>query len=280
MAGTQICRASRIAAFGGRAPTASGKGRRRHRPGLRCPDRSPGRGAGAWRPGRGPGGEGSGRFLPERVLPPGVRRAHARWRAPIPAIPSITQIPGRPSSAAMPASIPSSCASSGSRPVKLPISRGRLRAAATNSTRTSPARLSASASSPAVSLRAVRLTPLQVTDRPWAQACCLGQLFLRQAGLGPKLPEQPGETRRGLRHRFQPPSPGCPAHAVRPLSLERHEVAVPVMPAGLLVIIRAGGSSGSGGWRRGPQQRPRRAGHRGSSIRTRCAGRTGRAGPR
>ena len=35
MAGTQIWRASRIAADDGRAPTASGKGRRRHRTGLR-----------------------------------------------------------------------------------------------------------------------------------------------------------------------------------------------------------------------------------------------------
>lgn len=35
MAGTQIYRASRIGAADGRAPTASGMGRRRHRAGLR-----------------------------------------------------------------------------------------------------------------------------------------------------------------------------------------------------------------------------------------------------
>ena len=35
MAGIQICRSSRIAAAGVRAPTASGKGRRRRRAGLR-----------------------------------------------------------------------------------------------------------------------------------------------------------------------------------------------------------------------------------------------------
>jgi hypothetical protein len=95
------------------------------------------------------------------------------------------------------AAMPISRASSLSRPVKLAISRGsarvaaaaeapaapsaaaasraastsaagaRPRAAATNAARTGPIRPSASASSPAVSLRAVRLTPLSrsLTDR-------------------------------------------------------------------------------------------------------------------
>jgi hypothetical protein len=35
MAGTQIWRASRVAATGGRAPAGSGRGSRRHRAGLR-----------------------------------------------------------------------------------------------------------------------------------------------------------------------------------------------------------------------------------------------------
>jgi hypothetical protein len=35
MAGTQIWRASRVAAAGGRAPAGSGRGNRRHRAGLR-----------------------------------------------------------------------------------------------------------------------------------------------------------------------------------------------------------------------------------------------------
>jgi hypothetical protein len=43
--------------------------------------------------------------------------------------------------------------------------------------------------------------PLQVTDRPRAQARRLGQLLMGQPGLGPQLPQQPGERkRRLLRH--------------------------------------------------------------------------------
>jgi hypothetical protein len=137
---------------------------------------------------------------------------------PIPAIPSITHISGGPPSAARPVSIPSSRASSGSRPVKPPTSRGRLRvaaaadppaapsrlaastsaaitrprAAATNSTRTSAGRLSASASSTAVSLRAVRLIPRSrsLTDRglmPAASASssCVSRASVRNCRSSP-----------------------------------------------------------------------------------------------
>ena len=103
---------------------------------------------------------------------------------PIPAIPSIAWMPTGPPPA-WSASVPSSRASSGSRPVKPPMSRGRdrvaaavgtavaaarwaastssagarPRAAAMNTTRTSSLSSSASASSWALSLRAVRLMP-------------------------------------------------------------------------------------------------------------------------
>jgi hypothetical protein len=40
--------------------------------------------------------------------------------------------------------------------------------------------------------------PLQVTDRPRGQLRRLGQLFLGQPGLGPQLPQQPGERKRRL----------------------------------------------------------------------------------
>jgi hypothetical protein len=43
-------------------------------------------------------------------------------------------------------------------------------------------------------------TSLQVTDRPRAQTRSLGQLLLREPGLGPELPQQPGETQKRLRH--------------------------------------------------------------------------------
>ena len=47
--------------------------------------------------------------------------------------------------------------------------------------------------------------PLQVTDRPRAHARRLRQLLLRQPGLGPQLPQQPGERKpRLLRHRPHP----------------------------------------------------------------------------
>ena len=56
--------------------------------------------------------------------------------------------------------------------------------------------------------------PLQVTDRPRGQPSRLCQLLLRQPGLAPQLPQQPGEIQRWLlRHRpiAPPPSPArCP----------------------------------------------------------------------
>src|SRR5207249_5577691 len=65
---------------------------------------------------------------------------------PMPAIPSITQILGGPPSAVTLASVPRSRASSGSRPVKLPISRGRLRVAAAADPSAAPSSLAASTS--------------------------------------------------------------------------------------------------------------------------------------
>jgi len=59
--------------------------------------------------------------------------------------------------------------------------------------------------------------PLQVTDRPRAHACRLRQLLLRQPGLRPQSPQQPGERkRRLLRHRRKTPSqtPAC-SHPTR-----------------------------------------------------------------
>ena len=54
--------------------------------------------------------------------------------------------------------------------------------------------------------------PLQVTDRPRAQARRLRQLLLRQPGLGPQLPQQPGKPqRRLLRH-----GPGIPSAGPHP----------------------------------------------------------------
>ena len=54
--------------------------------------------------------------------------------------------------------------------------------------------------------------PLQIADRPRAQARRLRQLLLRQPGLGPQLPQQPAETRRRLlRHGPHRPSPARPA---------------------------------------------------------------------
>ena len=48
--------------------------------------------------------------------------------------------------------------------------------------------------------------PLQVADRPRAQACRLRQLLLRQPGPGSQLPQQVGESqRRRLRHGRHPP---------------------------------------------------------------------------
>ena len=55
-------------------------------------------------------------------------------------------------------------------------------------------------------------TPLQITDRPRAQARRLRQLLLRQPGLSPQLPQQPGEPqRRLLRH-----GPGIPSAGPHP----------------------------------------------------------------
>ena len=79
----------------------------------------------------------------------------------------------------------------------------RPRAAATNSSRTGPvqAQRAGQQHGGVLAGRAVD-APLQVTDRPRAQARCLGQLLLRQPGLAPQLPQQPGERkRRLLRHR-------------------------------------------------------------------------------
>ena len=46
-----------------------------------------------------------------------------------------------------------------------------------------------------------------------------------------------------------------------------------------VVVIRVGGPSGSGGWRRSHRRHPRRPARRDSSSPTRCAARTGRARP-
>ena len=54
--------------------------------------------------------------------------------------------------------------------------------------------------------------PLQVTDRPRAQARRLRQLLLRQPGLGPQLPQQPGKPPS----RLFPHGPGIPPQALLP----------------------------------------------------------------
>jgi hypothetical protein len=64
-----------------------------------------------------------------------------------------------------------------------------------------------------VLMRGAADAPLQVTDRPRAQARRPGQLLLRQPGLRPQLPQQPGERKRRLLcHRRKPPrnSRPCP----------------------------------------------------------------------
>ena len=60
--------------------------------------------------------------------------------------------------------------------------------------------------------------PLQVTDRPRAQPCRLRQLLLSQPGLGPQLPQQPGELQHrrlyhhaGIPSRVRSPRPGTTA---------------------------------------------------------------------
>jgi hypothetical protein len=72
------------------------------------------------------------------------------------------------------------------------------RAAATNSTRTWPVRLNASASSRAVSLRAMRLIPRRLSPAASASSSCVSRAS------APELPQQPGEPQR-LRHRFHRP---------------------------------------------------------------------------
>ena len=49
--------------------------------------------------------------------------------------------------------------------------------------------------------------PLQVTDRPRAQPRRLRQLLLRQPGLHPQLPQEPGEIRRRLIGHLTPSDP-------------------------------------------------------------------------
>ena len=176
---------------------------------------------------------------------------------PTPAIPSIRQIPGGLPSAVTLASVPRSCASSGSRPVKLPISRGRLRvttaaepsaalsslaastsaagarprAAATNSTRTCPFRLSASASITAVSLRAVRLIPRSrsLTDRglrPAASASssCVSRTSLRNCR------SNPAKLRGGSVTASIVPSQDHRGHATHLPSLRAHLGSPPTWP--------------------------------------------------
>ena len=59
-----------------------------------------------------------------------------------------------------------------------------------NSSRTRPDRLSASASSTTGVLAGGAVdAPLEVTNRPRAQARRLRQLLLRKPGLGPQLPQ-------------------------------------------------------------------------------------------
>lgn len=65
--------------------------------------------------------------------------------------------------------------------------------------------------------------PLQVTDRPGTHARRLGQLLLRQPGLGPELPQQPGETHHRLRRGFHRPSPDRRGHAVHLPSLRARQ---------------------------------------------------------
>ena len=84
--------------------------------------------------------------------------------------------------------------------------RGVARAAATNSPRAGSARPSASASSPAVSLRAVRLMPRSrsLTDRGLRPAASASSSWVSPAR-APQLPQQPAEPKhRMLCHRRHP----------------------------------------------------------------------------
>ena len=59
--------------------------------------------------------------------------------------------------------------------------------------------------------------PLQVADRPRAQARRFGQLLLGQPRPGPQLPQQPAETQRSLfRHQHSVPPQESPGHEIRP----------------------------------------------------------------
>ena len=141
-------------------------------------------------------------------------------------------MPATRPSAALGVSSSSSRASSRSRPVKLAVSRGRVleaaaaaapgatsctaastsaagprpRAAATNSARTGPARPSASASSPAVSLWAVRWIPRSrsLTDRGERPAASASSSWVSFASV------------RNCRSNPANPGPGCSATAPAP----------------------------------------------------------------
>ena len=101
---------------------------------------------------------------------------------------------------------------------------GHAAAAATNSLPVGPVRLNASASTRAVYLRAVRLTPRSrsLMDRGLKPATSR-QLLLGQLGLGPQLPQPRGEAQRWLlRHRpIVPPKP--PDHGMPPSAAKAHD---------------------------------------------------------
>jgi hypothetical protein len=110
----------------------------------------------------------------------------------------------------------------------------RPRAAATNSDRASSARPSVGQPHRGVLAGRAVDAPLQVTDRPRAQARRLGQLLLRQAGSGPQLPQQPGQPRGGpLRHdrgTLPPPVARPRHHAPRGQGPYRHYPGQPRAP--------------------------------------------------
>ena len=71
--------------------------------------------------------------------------------------------------------------------------------------------------------------PLQVADRPRAQARGLGQLLLRQPGLGPELPQQPGEAQRGSAAASAVPHQTAEAMQCTSPSLRAHSGRLPAL---------------------------------------------------